>query len=167
MLDVHPPHHPTHTWRDFFIHIATIVVGLLIAVCLEQGVEAIHRHHERQQLIEDLRQEAEGRNHVIRENNQAYAQFEDWLRECLRAALSATPSDGRVTRNRRPPCGLQRNPPASSRFSAAEKLKAGNASTILLSYHRETLKPCGLNCDRLKPLPITSAHSSLQALLSG
>jgi hypothetical protein len=24
MLDVHPPHNPTHTWPDFLIHIATI-----------------------------------------------------------------------------------------------------------------------------------------------
>jgi hypothetical protein len=31
MLDVHPPHESIHTWRSFFIHIATIVVGLLIA----------------------------------------------------------------------------------------------------------------------------------------
>jgi hypothetical protein len=51
MLDVHPPHSPTHTWRDFFIHIATIVVGLLIAVGIEQAVEAIHHHHQREELI--------------------------------------------------------------------------------------------------------------------
>ena len=41
MLDVHPPHHATHGWRDFFIHIATICVGLLIAVGLEQTVEEV------------------------------------------------------------------------------------------------------------------------------
>jgi hypothetical protein len=39
MLDVHPPHNPTHTWRDFLLHIATIVIGLFIAVGLEQTVE--------------------------------------------------------------------------------------------------------------------------------
>ena len=39
MLDVHPPHEAAHTWKDFFIHIATIVVGLLIAVSFEQTVE--------------------------------------------------------------------------------------------------------------------------------
>ena len=54
MLDVHPPHVSTHTWRDFFIHIATICIGLLIAVGLEQTVEAIHRHHQRQELLEQL-----------------------------------------------------------------------------------------------------------------
>jgi len=31
MLEVHPPERTPHTWRDFFIHIATIVVGLVIA----------------------------------------------------------------------------------------------------------------------------------------
>ena len=50
MLDIHPPHHAASTWRDFLIHIATIVIGLLIAIGLEQAVEAIHRRHERHQL---------------------------------------------------------------------------------------------------------------------
>ena len=45
MLDVHPPHEATHTWKDFLIHIATIVVGLIIAVGLEQTVESIHHRH--------------------------------------------------------------------------------------------------------------------------
>ena len=58
MLDVHPPHHPTHSWRDFFIHIATICVGLLIAVGLEQTVEAIHRQRERIELRHTLHDES-------------------------------------------------------------------------------------------------------------
>jgi hypothetical protein len=28
MLDVHPAHHVASTWRDFFVHIATIVTRL-------------------------------------------------------------------------------------------------------------------------------------------
>ena len=56
MLDVHVPH-PTHSWKDFFIHIATITVGLLIAVGLEQTVEAIHHHHQREELREALLQD--------------------------------------------------------------------------------------------------------------
>jgi hypothetical protein len=32
MLDVHPPHEAAHTWKDFFIHVGTICVGLLIAI---------------------------------------------------------------------------------------------------------------------------------------
>jgi hypothetical protein len=57
MLDVHPPHHPTHTWRDFLLHIATIVVGLLIAVGLEQTVEYIHHRRQVVELREALQTE--------------------------------------------------------------------------------------------------------------
>ena len=58
-MEVHPPEHPIHTWRDFFIHIATIVVGLLIAIGLEQTVEAVHRHGELRETRESLRNELE------------------------------------------------------------------------------------------------------------
>jgi hypothetical protein len=71
MIDVHPPHQATHTWRDFFIHIATISVGLLIAIGLEQSVEALHRLHERHVLEHDLRQECE-LDRVNAENNVHY-----------------------------------------------------------------------------------------------
>jgi hypothetical protein len=54
MLDVHPPHHAVSSWRDFFIHIATIVVGLLIAVGLEQTVEFFHHRHQSAEARESL-----------------------------------------------------------------------------------------------------------------
>jgi len=59
MLDVHPPHHAANTWRDFFIHIATIVVGLLIAIGLEQTVEYFHHRIEIRDTREALRREKE------------------------------------------------------------------------------------------------------------
>ena len=58
MLDVHAPHEVLHTWKDFFIHIAIIVIGLLIAVGLEQTVEYFHH---RQQVAEIRRSLAEER----------------------------------------------------------------------------------------------------------
>ncbi len=57
MLDVHPPHEAAHTWKDFFIHIATIVVGLCIAIGLEQIVEFFHHRHEVRDTREKLHQE--------------------------------------------------------------------------------------------------------------
>jgi hypothetical protein len=42
----HPAHHAATTWRDFFIHIAIIVLGLLIAISLEQTVEYLHHRHQ-------------------------------------------------------------------------------------------------------------------------
>jgi hypothetical protein len=64
MLDVHPPHAPTHTWKDFFIHIATIVIGLIIAVSLEQTVEFFHHRHQVNETRESLR--AELRENIAR-----------------------------------------------------------------------------------------------------
>lgn len=57
MLDVHPAPHAATTWRDFFIHIATIVLGLLIAVALEQTVEYFHHRQLAHEAHEQLREE--------------------------------------------------------------------------------------------------------------
>lgn len=63
MLDVHPPHEPLYGWRDFFIHLATITIGLLIALSLEGCVEWQHHRH--------LVHEAEASlQHEIRSNAQ-------------------------------------------------------------------------------------------------
>lgn len=58
MLDVHPAPHAAHSWRDFFIHIATIAIGLLLALALEQTVEHFHRLHQRYRLEEALHSES-------------------------------------------------------------------------------------------------------------
>ena len=58
MLDVHPPHVAAHSWKDFFIHIATIVIGLLIAIGLEQMVEFSHHRHQVEQIDEALQNES-------------------------------------------------------------------------------------------------------------
>jgi len=57
MLDVHVPHKSEHTWTDFIIHIATITVGLFIAIGLEQTVEYFHHLHQRHELEQNLRDE--------------------------------------------------------------------------------------------------------------
>jgi len=59
MLDVHPARHAAGSWKEFFIHIATIVLGLLIAICLEQTVEYFHHRRELAALREELRGERE------------------------------------------------------------------------------------------------------------
>jgi hypothetical protein len=59
MLDVHPPHEPINTWKGFALHIATIVIGLFIAVTLEQTVEYIHHRHEVREAREALAAEHE------------------------------------------------------------------------------------------------------------
>jgi hypothetical protein len=58
-MEVHAPHEPIHTWRDFFIHIATITIGLLIAIGLEQTVEYLHHRHLVKEARENIRREIE------------------------------------------------------------------------------------------------------------
>lgn len=57
MLDVHAPHNPVHSWREFLIHVAVISVGLLIALGLEQTAEMVRHRHEVAETREALRLE--------------------------------------------------------------------------------------------------------------
>ena len=63
MLDVHAPHQAARGWRDFFVHITTIAVGLLIAIGLEQVVESIHHMHQVRDAREALALEREANRH--------------------------------------------------------------------------------------------------------
>ena len=58
MLDVHSLHEPVRTWRGFLVHMATICLGILIAIVLEQSVEAMHRRQEAAVLRADLQAES-------------------------------------------------------------------------------------------------------------
>jgi hypothetical protein len=92
MLDVHPPHAPTHTWRDFLIHIATIVIGLIIAVGLEQTVELIHHAHQRRELREALRSDTEINDAWARDDVERVDGRRHWALEQLTAVEQAGPS---------------------------------------------------------------------------
>jgi hypothetical protein len=65
MLDVHAPHERAHSWSDFFIHIATIVIGLLIAVGLEQTVEYFHHRHQAREGLALLRREVDANRLIL------------------------------------------------------------------------------------------------------
>ncbi len=59
VIDVHPPHAAVHGWRDFLIHIATITLGLFIALLLEGALEAMHHRHLVREARENIRKELE------------------------------------------------------------------------------------------------------------
>jgi len=78
MIDIHPPHKSDHTWKDFFIHIGTIAVGILIAIGLEQTVEIIHQHYQRTELREGVITDARIYLQDVDKNRDAYTrQAED------------------------------------------------------------------------------------------
>jgi hypothetical protein len=57
MIDVHPPQHAAITLRDFFIHLGIVVLGILIAIGLEQTVELFHHRHQLREAREQIRAE--------------------------------------------------------------------------------------------------------------
>lgn len=57
VIDVHPPHEAAHSWRDILIHLATITIGLFIALSLEGCVEWQHHRHLVHEARENIRTE--------------------------------------------------------------------------------------------------------------
>jgi hypothetical protein len=67
MLDVHAPHNSLHGWREFFVHLATITIGLLIALGLEATAEWMHHRHQVSETREALQHELqENRDHFAK-----------------------------------------------------------------------------------------------------
>jgi hypothetical protein len=66
-LDVHPPHGPIRSWKDFTLHLLTITIGLLIALALEAAVQSLHHRHMVKEARVNLRRE-------IAENHTLYAE---------------------------------------------------------------------------------------------
>ena len=63
-MDVHAPHQPVHTWREFAIHLTIVTIGLFIALSLEALVEHMHHRHLVREARENIR-------HELEENRQA------------------------------------------------------------------------------------------------
>jgi hypothetical protein len=57
MIDIHPPQHGAMTRRDIITHIAIVVLGIFIAIGLEQTIEVVHHLHQRRELESNLRTE--------------------------------------------------------------------------------------------------------------
>ncbi len=64
------------------VHLGTITIGLLIAISLEQSVEALHHLHQRHQLEEDLRAEGERNVEIVQRTSKS-------LRLCGNGSWSA------------------------------------------------------------------------------
>lgn len=125
MLEVHTPHEAIHTWKSFFIHIATIVVGLLIAVGLEQTVEFFHHRHQRYELGEALRRNGEGNRQYIKDDLAVAEGMLQWALE--QSAIVERAGATGVLTIRRMPAGLIYAPDAGVWISA----KAGGLSSLL------------------------------------
>jgi hypothetical protein len=69
-LDVHPPHGPIRSWKDFTLHLLTITIGLLIALTLEAAVQSLHHRHMVRDARANLRREIVENQKLYTENLQ-------------------------------------------------------------------------------------------------
>lgn len=125
MLDVHAPHENIHTWKNFLTHIAAIVIGLLIAVSLEQTVEYFHHRHQREQLIEAIQRDGAANRGYIKDDMGIAQGIFDWALGQA-AAIERAGSTGPLTLYRMPN-GLIGSPDAGVWPSA----KAGGITSLL------------------------------------
>lgn len=91
MIDVHPAPHAAQTWREFLTHIATIVLGIIIAIGLEQVVEIIHHHHQRQNLEAALHNESLLNRRIVAYNTNSV----DQVRHNIRLNMTNLERDGK------------------------------------------------------------------------
>jgi len=82
-LEVHPPHEPIHTFRDFLLHIFTITIGLLIALGLEAAVENLHHRHIVREARENIRREIEQNQQAVKEDLTSLATNEQNMKNNL------------------------------------------------------------------------------------
>lgn len=78
MLDVHPPEHAPHGVREFFLHLFTITIGLLIALGLENAAEAWHHRQQKREAETMIRQEIqENRANVLQQETTIHTEMQD------------------------------------------------------------------------------------------
>jgi hypothetical protein len=99
-MHVHRPK-PLHGWREVLLEIGVIVVGIVIAVGLEQTVEFLHHSHQREQLTVALRRDGEANRKYIKEDIAETQAVLDWALEQASALERAGPS-GPLTLRRMP-----------------------------------------------------------------
>jgi hypothetical protein len=68
MLEVHAPHEAPHSWKDFFIHLGTITIGLVLALGLEQFATFLHERSEVRETRAALQAEHQENIHRFHEN---------------------------------------------------------------------------------------------------
>jgi hypothetical protein len=121
MIDIHAPHESTHSWRDILIHLAIVIVGILIAIGLEQTVEFLHHRQERQALIEGFHRECADNLKVFDFDLDVIRHEIAWERAALAALRNAQPRDGYITVTMpQPPAQDNLQSPSRSVWSVAK-----------------------------------------------
>jgi len=85
-MEIHAPHEPLHSWKDFAYHMLTVVLGILIALGLENLVEWNHHRRMARETSDALVGEIRRNAASVRVGLTAEPALEARLREALRLA---------------------------------------------------------------------------------
>jgi hypothetical protein len=82
-MDLHVPEGPVRSIKDFLIHIGIVTLGILIALGLEQLVEAHHRAHLAHEAVDGFRRELTSDiadlKEVLESNSAVHKQIAEWI----------------------------------------------------------------------------------------
>lgn len=82
-MDLHVPEGPIRSVKDFLTHILIVTIGILIALGLEQLVEAHHRAHLAHQAVEgfvrELTSDSQQLNEAVTSNAKVRDQIAGWI----------------------------------------------------------------------------------------
>lgn len=85
-MDIHPVHGPVNSLREFFVHLAIITIGILIALSLEGLVEWAHHRQLVREARENILTEIRKNQETIRETIPELKQREDELNHIISVA---------------------------------------------------------------------------------
>ena len=96
-MHLHRPR-PLHGWREISLEVGVIVVGIIIAIGLEQTVEFLHHNQQRGQLVEALRKDGEVNRGYIQADIAKSQAILDWALEQAVALERAGPNGSFILR---------------------------------------------------------------------
>lgn len=131
-MEVHPPEHGIHSWRDFLVHMGTITLGLLIAIGLEQTVECFHHRHQRHMLLESLDNDSEQQIIDSERVHKSVVLMKDWLSVEIAGVRDAMDTHQMFTAQPIPRSSGDFDLPMNPNFLAAK-----SAGTLSLLSQRE------------------------------
>ena len=125
-MEIHAPEHAISTWRDFFIHMGTITLGLLIALGLEQAAEWAHHRHQLHIAEQNLQMELEA-------NRDSLAKDETQLRRSGKQLLAILQAVDLIHKHGRP-TSMQAQWAWSDLQSSAWDTARNTGATAYMSY---------------------------------
>jgi len=82
-VEVHPPHGPIRSVKEFLVHLLAITIGLLIALGLEASVEWVHHRRLVREARENIFQEIRDNERNVAEELNALPTEKSYLRKTL------------------------------------------------------------------------------------